>query len=184
MTLKTTFTDSRVVIRPFCSEDVPLLFEAARESVRELSIWMPWCSPDYSLEDSRKFVRSRAEEWEKGEHYSFVVAEPGTGRFLGGVGLNFFNRVHNFANLGYWVRSSQTRRGVASSAVRLAARFGFEELKLERLEIVAALDNHASQRVADKAGAQREGILRRRLLIHGQYHDAAMFSIVSDVPRG
>ena len=142
------FSDGTIGIRPFRESDVPLLFEAVRESIRELSAWMAWCRPDYSIQESAEFIQSAPSAWENGEHYSFVVFETASNRFLGGTGLNFINRLHNFANLGYWVRSSATRRGVASRAARLIARFGLEDLKFSRLEIVAAVDNVASQRVA------------------------------------
>lgn len=83
-------------------------------------------------------------------------------------------------NLGYWVRTSRTRSGVASAATRLIARFGFLSLGLQRLEIVVAVGNQASERVAEKAGATREGVLRKRLLIHGQPHDAVLYSLVAE----
>ena len=60
----------------------------------------------------------------------------------------------------------------------LLADYGFKELKLNRIEILVAVDNLASQRVAAKAGAVREGILRNRLLLHGKIHDAVMFSLI------
>ncbi|HEX8891487.1 MAG TPA: GNAT family protein, partial [Pyrinomonadaceae bacterium] len=66
------------------------------------------------------------------------------------------------------------------SATRLAARFALEELKLQRVEILAATGNHASQRVAEKAGATREGVLRKRLLVKGQAQDAVLYSLVSE----
>ena len=176
--LKTEFTDGRVGIRPYRQTDIPLLFEAVRESIDELSAWMPWCTPSYSLEDSREFASSRTTDWDKGEHYSFVIEDQNTGQFLGGTGVNFVNLIHNFANLGYWVRTSATGRGVASKAVRLVAQFGLQELRLSRLEILAAVGNVASQHVADKAGARREGVLRKRLQLHGQALDAVLFSLV------
>jgi RimJ/RimL family protein N-acetyltransferase len=49
---------------------------------------------------------------------------------------------------------------------------------LNRIEILVAVDNLASQRVAAKVGAVREGILRNRLLLHGKIHDAVMFSLI------
>ena len=174
------YSDGTIGIRPFRESDASLLFEAVRESVSELSVWMPWCSPDYSLTESTEFIRTAPVAWEKGEHYSFVVFEASTGRFLGGTGLNFINRLHNFANLGYWVRTSATRHGVASRAVKLAARFGFEDLKFSRLEIVAALGNLGSQRVAEKAGARREGVLSKRIQLHGRSQDAVMFSLTAE----
>src|SRR5437773_976393 len=125
-------------------------------------------------EGDTRNVLSQGDEW-----YSFAVLDQSSGRFLGGVGINFINRVHQFANLGYWVRTSAAGRGVATRATRLAARFGFQALGLNRIEIVAAVDNIASQRVAERAGAVREGILRHRLSINGVPHDAVLFSLVA-----
>jgi RimJ/RimL family protein N-acetyltransferase len=99
---------------------------------------------------------------------------------LGGVGLNFINRVHQFANLGYWTRTSASGKGIASQAARLVALFGLEQLGLQRIEIVAALPNLASQRVAEKIGAVREGVLRKRLRIRGEAEDAILFSLVRE----
>lgn len=178
--MQSTFSSGGIGIRRYRMEDVDALFEAARESVRELSVWMPWCSENYSRADSETFVRARNSEWEAGLHYSFVIYDTASARFLGSAGVNFINPIHQFANLGYWVRSSQTRRGVATSAARLVARFGFVELGLNRLEIVTAASHVASQRVAKKVGAHCEGVLRKRLVIHGQVHDAVMFSLVTE----
>jgi RimJ/RimL family protein N-acetyltransferase len=94
------------------------------------------------------------------------------------VGLNALHPTHGFANLGYWVRTDSTSRGVATRATRLIARFGFEELGLARLEIVVAVENQASLRVAEKAGATREGILRNRLAHDNGFADAMMFSLI------
>ena len=80
------------------------------------------------------------------------------------------------ANLGYWVGTRHTGKGYATRAARLLSDFGLNDLKLQRVEIVAAVTNHASQRVAEKAGAVREGILRNRIVLHGQPHDAVMYS--------
>ncbi len=96
------------------------------------------------------------------------------------MGLNFFNRVHQMANLGYWVRTSAVGRGTATLAACLVARFGFAQLGLHRIEILAAVDNIASQRVAEKVGAVREGVLRKRLLINGESHDAVMLSLLPE----
>jgi ribosomal-protein-serine acetyltransferase len=178
--MQATFSNNGIGIRRYRMDDVDALFEAARESVRELSVWMPWCSENYSRADSEAFVRTRESEWEAGTHYSFVIHETASGKFLGSVGLNFINQIHQFANLGYWVRSSQTRRGVATAAARLAARFGLAELGFNRLEIVTAAGHVASQRVAKKVGAHSEGVLRKRLVIHERIHDAVMFSLVAE----
>ena len=90
------------------------------------------------------------------------------------------NKADSFANLGYWVRTSKTRQGIATIATRLVARFGFDELKLNRIEIVVATDNIASLRVATKVGAMREGLMRRRTVVRDRTYDAVMFSLISE----
>lgn len=170
-----------IVARTYRDGDAPLLYEAVRESIAEVSVWLPWCHQDYSIEESREFVASRSTAVQADEHYSFAVFSRDDPRhLLGGVGLNFINRVHQFANLGYWTRTSAAGKGIASEAARLVALFGLEQLGLQRIEIVAALPNLASQRVAEKIGAVREGVLRKRLRIHGEAEDAILFSLVRE----
>ena len=127
---------------------------------------------------------TRDTAWHKGEEFSFAIVQLATGRFLGGTGLNLINYVHHFANLGYWVRSTRTRQGIATAAVRLTALFGFEKLGLNHIQILAATENIASQRVAEKAGARRESVLRKRLVHHDQIQDAVLFSLVADDLKG
>jgi ribosomal-protein-serine acetyltransferase len=178
--MQTEFAKGVVGIRPYRPEDVSLLFAAARESVIELSLWMPWCRGDYSMEDSTNWVSSRQAAWEKDEEYSFVIFDVRNGAFLGGTGLNRINKDDKCANLGYWVRTTRTREGIASAAGRLMMRFGLQELGFNRMEIIAAVGNTPSQRVAEKIGAKREGLLRKRILLHGKTHDGILYSLVGE----
>lgn len=172
-------TEGSVGIRRFCQHDILSLYAAVRESAPELASWMVWYHPKYSLSDTAAFVSNCDAEWERGSQYSFAIYSVENGTLLGSVGLNQINRLHNFANLGYWVRSSATHHGVATTAVRLAARFGIQELALGRLELLMPVANEFSRRVAEKVGARNEGILRRRLLLQNQLHDAHIFSLVA-----
>jgi RimJ/RimL family protein N-acetyltransferase len=102
----------------------------------------------------------------------------GQGRVLGCCGVNQISKEDRSANFGYWVRTSETGRGVATQAGRLLAAWAFAHTNLVRLEIVAAVGNDASLAVAGKLGALREGVLRSRLLIHGTFHDAVVLSLI------
>jgi ribosomal-protein-serine acetyltransferase len=164
-------------LRRFEPDDAQGLWEAARESVAEVGRWLSWCHAGYSLDDAAGWIRSSQALVLEGSEYRFAIVG-GDGRFLGVCGINQVNRANRFANLGYWVRTSATRQGAATAAVRQAAAFAFADTDLLRLEIVCAVGNDASQRVAARAGAVREGVLRSRLLIHGQPTDAVMYSLV------
>jgi len=171
-------SDESILLRPYGEADAEHLYAAVRESIPEVSRWLAWCHENYSLEESRGFIAARELASQGDEWYSFAIFEKSSDVFIGGVGINFINRVHQFANLGYWIRTSAAGRGFATRATRLAAQFGFERLGLRRIEIVAAIDNIGSQRVAEKAGATRESVARQRLLIQGESHDAVVYSLI------
>src|ERR1051326_473753 len=173
-------SNGSIGLRQFTAEDVPTLFNAVCESVSQLSNWMVWAHSNYSMEETLAFVAKCGPGWEKGEQYSFAIVDLQDGQFLGSVGLSAVNRAHDFANLGYWVRTGKTGRGIATSATRMAARFSFESFGLNRVELLVPVANVASQRVAEKAGATREGLLRKRLNLNGVAHDAFVYSFVSE----
>ena len=164
-------------IRGFRPEDATALHEAAKESGAEVYPWLPWCHPGYTLMEAEEWVASREKLFEQGIEFEFAVVDE-EDRFIGGCCLNHINGEDRVANLGYWVRTTATGLGIATRAVQLAANFAFSQTDLERLEIVCEVDNEASKRVAEKAGGIREGILRGRIFLHGQPHDAVMYSIL------
>lgn len=165
------------VIRPYRDTDAALVFEAAAESVEHVSPWMAWCHPGYTLAESESWVRHCIAAWREATEYNFVIEGP-DGRCLGGCGLNQINREHRVANLGYWIRASALRRGVATEAVRQVAEFAFGETDLARLEIVVAVGNAPSLGVAASVGAIREGLVHDRLYVHGRSHDAVMHALL------
>lgn len=169
-----------VTIRPCLPDDAPILFEAVRESIPELSARLPWCHSGYTIEESRTWLASCSESRKKGTEFSFAVIDRRDDVLVGVCGLNRIDPLFRMANLGYWIRTSRTGRGAATAAVRRVARFGFEELDLSRIEILVDRDNPASQRVAVKAGAFREAVLRNRIVDRGRPCDGVMFSLIPE----
>lgn len=165
-------------LRPWQPQDATALFDAARESVASVGRWLPWCHAGYDLVDAKAWISHCQDGWSRGDHFAFPVFDNGTSNLLGGVGLNQFNRMHRSANLGYWVRQSRHGEGIAARAAAIIARFGFEQLGLIRIEIVAQPDNGASRRTAEKAGAHFESVARQRLCVQGQPMDGAVYALI------
>jgi RimJ/RimL family protein N-acetyltransferase len=138
-----------IAIRSYAAADAPALFEAAHESVAEVQPWLPWCHSAYRLEDAETWIQSQVEAFQKRTEFAFVIHDSNR-HFLGGCGLNHISELHRLANLGYWVRTSAAGQGVAAMAVRQLAQWAFANTNLERLEIVVAMGNMRSHRVAQK----------------------------------
>ena len=175
--------DDILVLRSFNTGDVQALYEAVIESRRELAPWMPWCHAHYSRADSEEWIAQHGSLWQNDKSYPLAVFERDTGMFVGGSGLNNLNHEHNTADLGYWVRSSRTGRGYATRAALMSALFALDTCGFIRVQLLVAADNAASRRVADKAGARYEGVLRNRLTILDTVHDTASYSFIpADLP--
>jgi RimJ/RimL family protein N-acetyltransferase len=170
-------------IRPFAAGDAPALHAAVRESIVSLSRLFPWCSADYALADAEARVAACIAAWRDGSEYPFgIFACGGNEALLGCVGLNRIDHTERSANLGYWTGEAHRGRGIATRAAAWTAAFGFRVLGLARIEIVVLPDNAASQRVAGKLGAVREGLAPDRIVLDGRPVDAVLFSLSAGTP--
>jgi RimJ/RimL family protein N-acetyltransferase len=170
--------DGRLRLRPWRDDDAAQLVEAVQESMDSVGRWLPWCHAGYGRDEAVAWVSHCRSGWQSGEHFAFPTFDAGTGRLLGGVGLNQVEPLHRRANLGYWVRQSSQRQGLAAAAGRLVARFGFEQLGLIRIEIVVLPDNRPSRATAARIGATCEAIARNRLWVNGHARDAAVYGLI------
>jgi ribosomal-protein-serine acetyltransferase len=167
------------LLRGFRLEDVELVYQAVVDSFSELTRWFWWAHENYSRHDTQTFLEGRFDAWERDKECGFAILDAG-GKFVGSVGLNLMDHTNRHCNLGYWVRTSETGRGIATLAAKRAAEFALTELGLIRVEIVCAVGNDASRRVAEKISAVREGISRKHILLKGKPLDAYVYSLVSE----
>jgi RimJ/RimL family protein N-acetyltransferase len=84
------------------------------------------------------------------------------------------------AETGYWVKREARGRGVAPRALELVARWALVERGIARLQLHAEPGNVASQRVAEKAGFVREGLMRSAIELKGERRDALLYSRVRE----
>ena len=171
-------TDDVVTLRPYEFGEERELHAAIQESLPELSPWMSWATEGYTVNVARDFIAITRAEWSRGTMYSFAIVDTETGEFLGGCGLSHFHPIYKFCNLGYWVRTPKPGKGIAVRAAKLVARFAFERASAIRAEIVVAVGNDASKRVAEKVGAHYEGVLLNRMTVREDIYDAHMFSLL------
>jgi ribosomal-protein-serine acetyltransferase len=173
-----TLTDGSISIRPFEFGEGNALHKAVHESIPELEPWMSWANEKYTAETALNFITLTRAYWSNESMYAFAIIDTKTGGVIGGCSLSHIHPVYHFCNLGYWVRTSRQREGIAGRAAQLAARFAFEKVKLIRVEIVIAVGNEPSKRVAEKIGAHYEGILLNRMVVGTKICDAHMFSLL------
>jgi RimJ/RimL family protein N-acetyltransferase len=166
------------VLRPLVPADAPAMAAAVRESMASLGPWMQWAHASYDDADALAWIAFCDAARADGSAHEFGIFRADGRRYVGAAGLNQFNRLHGFCNLGYWVRTSAQGQGAALAAIRALSRFAFEHLGQSRVEIVVADGNLPSLGVARKAGAVHECLARNRLNLHGRPVAAHVLSLV------
>ena len=144
----------------------------------EVARWTSTPQP-YSERDARQWIASHPQRWQDGRAAALAVVESMTGRVVGSVELVVADWSNGVAEVAYAIGAANRRRGVATRAVRLTVGWGLRDVGLARVELLTHLGNVASQRVAEKAGFVREGVLRSARVIRGERVDLVLFSRVA-----
>jgi RimJ/RimL family protein N-acetyltransferase len=168
-------SDSVVTLRPFTLDDVEWVTEGCREPDVARFTGVPH---PYQPEDAREWIGTHAQLRASGEGLHLAITAAGDGAPCGSVGLQRIAWDQLRGEIGYWIAPWSRGRGAATSGVRLLAAHAFEVAGLRRIEVIPYVDNPASQRVAEKAGCQREGVLRSYFFARGERHDCVMYSLL------
>lgn len=136
-------------------------------------------SASYTEADARAYFADAQRARVEARALEFAVVSPlDDADVLGGASLHAVELPERRAAVGYWLAARARGRGVATHATLLLARWGFERLGLERLELTCAPDNLASQRVAVRCGFTREGLLRSHMRFKGGRRDTVVYSLL------
>jgi RimJ/RimL family protein N-acetyltransferase len=170
--------DAVVALRPWRPDDVPgEIMKFADPGVLRFS----WArTTPYTEADAREFFAAQDEARLRGAELSFALVAPSDPAVvIGGSSLHEIQLDQGRAAVGYWVASAARRRGVASHATRLMARWAFGRLGIARLELTCAPDNAPSMGVAERCGFTREGVLRSHVAFRGGRRDTVVFSLLA-----
>ncbi len=172
-------TTERFVLRRFNRRDAEALWRAVDDSLPELNQWMPWAHLNYARDEAAAYIRDSNQSWKEGRAYDFAIrtaADPD--RHVGNVSIWQVSRLGRVAEIGYWIRTSDTSTGAATEVTRRMIDVGFAELSMHKINLRIAAGNRASERVAEKLGFTREGVLREELYIRDRWVDHSLYSLL------
>ncbi|KAB8308243.1 N-acetyltransferase [Erwinia endophytica] len=146
-----------LVFRPYTNTDAKDFASAVIASLDTLRPWLVWAHEDFTEAEARQWFATTHTLRQTGAANELgLFAEDG--RLLGGAGLRYSSEQTHHCSIGYWVRSSEQGRGIASQAVRYLVDLAWQSPERDIVEILAAEENAASRRVATKCGADFIGI--------------------------
>ena len=170
----------RLTLRPLRMSDARDMYAYAQDP--EVSRYVMW-SAHTSVLQSRAFIRACIRQYRRGEPGSFAIVLKESGRMIGTVGFMWIQEENRSAEVGYSLGRAYWNRGIMTEALRAVVAFGFDTLRLNRIEAQHDLRNPASGRVMAHVGMQQEGVLRQRIKNKGMFVDVALYAILRSDPR-
>lgn len=147
-----------------------------------LEPWEPTWPPDeLSAAAWRQRLKRYRRDMAVGASLPLLILDAGSGTLVGGITLaNIRYGVAQSASIGYWMGEPYAGRGLMSAAMKLVISHAFDTLRLHRLEAACIPGNNRSIRVLEKAGFEREGLLKSYLKINGVWQDHFLYALISD----
>ena len=169
----------RFVLRRFKRRDAGAIHEAVTESIDDLRPWLAWASRDYSKAVTQHFVRDSNNAWDDGRAFDFAIRRPEEpDRHVGNVSVWFTSRANHVGEIGYWVRSTETNKGICTEVTARILQLAFEELHMHRVTLRVAIGNRGSERVAEKLGFIQEGVLREDVKVGTRWLDHTIWGLL------
>jgi RimJ/RimL family protein N-acetyltransferase len=174
-------SDDLIALRPLQPSDAIAIAEACADPLIPKFTFMPDNLTPYQAVE---WVERRKEQWRKGQVAGFaIVAATDRRNLVGTIGVAV-DRERVSGEVFYWIAAHARLRGFATRSVRLISAWAFEDLGLQRLELLTHPENEASQRVAVAAGYSYEGTLRSHQPFKGVRMDSVLYSLLPEDRTG
>jgi len=172
-----TLAAEGLTLRPWRESDADAVYAACQdpEIVRWTTIPFP-----YERAHAISYVGPvSADAWEHKTAANFAVVDA-DGTLVGSFGLVRMDPPQGVAEVGYWVAPGARRRGVACRAAAAVTQWALRDVGFARVELLAAVDNTGSRRVAERIGFAQEGVLRSAGAGRGERVDLVMYSRIAN----
>lgn len=181
----TVLRGQRVHLREPMMSDYAGWASLREQSRAFLTPWEPtWPDDDLTRGAFRLRIRRVQEEMADGTAYPFFVFRNSDKQLMGGITLGNIRRgVGQSGMIGYWSGAPHAGKGYMTEALSLVIPFAFDQLRLHRIEAACIPHNTRSIRLLEKAGFQREGLLRSYLKINGFWQDHLLFALIESDKR-
>lgn len=165
----------RLRLRKLSMRDAGDVFDYA--SVPEVAEHVTW---EYhrNISDSMHYLRFITQQYQDGIPSPWGIIHKELGKLIGTIGYHVWSLPNGFGEVGYALSKDFWNKGYTTEAFEEVIKFGFERMKLNRVEATCKLANIASERVMLKCGLSYEGILRRRLFAKSEFHDLKLYSLL------
>ena len=167
----------RLTLRSFAPEDAESCLHnwtADKEIYRYLS------AQPQTAEEVREWLSSADEAYADPRTYYWAIEETRSGEVIGELFVDDFGTSSRWCEVDWKIGPAFQGKGYATEAARAVLEYLIREVGFHRIEAKCCVENTASERVMQKLGMNKEGILRERFYgKDGRWHDLAEYSLLA-----
>ena len=165
----------RLKLRPFTLDDAPRVQKLAGDKeIARTTLNIPH---PYKDGDAEEWIKTHEPLFEKGKLANCAIVLADTNELIGAIGL-IIAKDFDRAEMGYWIGKPYWEKGYCTEAGQALLKYGFEELKLNRIFAHYMTNNPASGKVMRKIGMSYEGCSRQHFKKWGEYMDMKMYGML------
>jgi ribosomal-protein-serine acetyltransferase len=170
--------DDALELRPLDPAQAAEMYAVVDANRAYLRQWMGWVDNTRSADDIAAFIRRSIEQHARDD--GFVAGVWHDGRIAGTIGMLHLKHEARRTEIGYWLAEALQGRGIITRCCRRFIDHLFDDVKLNRVEIRCAAENHRSRAVPRRLGFTEEGVLRQVQMVNDQLVDHVVYGMLAD----
>lgn len=174
--------DDEISLKLIEWKDAGRIFELTEQSREYLRQWLPWLDMTTSEEDTKGFIKSSLDKIEENKGLTATILF--RGQIVGVASYNEIDWTNRIAYIGYWIGQDFQGHGIITKVAKVLTTYAFNELKLNRVDIRAAMGNKKSRAIPERLGFVYEGSLRQAEWLYDHYVDHAVYSVLATEWQG
>lgn len=170
--------DDSLVLHLLDYNHAETLYQLVKANRLHLREWLPWVDNMRSVDDFKKYINSSKQRYASHIEIGYVIMVDNI--MAGRIGLYNIDVFNKSASIGYWLGKEWEGKGIITRSCKAVIDEGFKRLKLNRIEIRAALENFKSQAIPQRLGFKQEGIIRQGEFVNNRFVDLFVFSMLKE----
>lgn len=152
------------------------MYELVDNNRTQLREWLPWV--DYMSAPSQYVPIIKAWVEMNDAREGLTLGVYSNGELAGMCGFNTIDGLSRRGQIGYWLAEQYTGRGIMLRSVEELINYGFHEMGLHRIEIIAGVENKKSRKIPEQLKFTEEAVMKDYEFLYDHYHDCALYRML------
>lgn len=169
--------DKNLYLKTLDNNDVEIRFGVIDKNRAYLKKWLGWLDDIVKTDDLKSYTNMCIKKERDNESYTFGIYYENA--FVGIIAIKDIDHSNNRAEIGYWLEEKSSGKGIMTRSCKAVLDYCFNELALNRVQILVATENYQSQAIPERLDFEKEGVLRHNECLYGKYIDNYIYSMLN-----